>query len=79
MLRPALYLLLIVVAVILAGCTTGEVKNTNDFGLSNGTPSGTSQSQYGSGRGDSIGGGGAAPPLDASQTSDKELGTGAKK
>jgi hypothetical protein len=57
--------LLAFVALLAIGCKTGEVKNTNDVGLAAGVPTGSLQSNYGDGKGDSVGGGGAAAPINA--------------
>jgi hypothetical protein len=54
--------------MMLVGCRTSEIKNENWAGLSDGTPTGTVQSGYGDGKGDSVGGGGAAPARDANDT-----------
>jgi hypothetical protein len=77
MLRCARYALAAFsVFVVLAGCETSEIKNTNDIGLAKDVPSGSISTGYGDGRGDSIGGGGAAAPLDpnrpAEQTGETE-------
>ena len=68
MLRFARFVLVALVCVFLAGCRTSEEKNEMALppGLSEDVPSGSVQSHYGTGHGDSIGGGGAAPALDAS-------------
>lgn len=65
MFRLACLTLVACALLALAGCGTSEVKNTNDIGLVNDVPAGTIQSGYGDGKGDSIGGGGAAPAHDA--------------
>ena len=64
MLRPVRLVLVALISVLLAGCATSEVKQTNAVGLVSGTPNGTIQSGYGDGKGDSVGGGGAAPATD---------------
>ncbi len=53
------------VSLALVGCQTSEVKNELPGGLSDDIPAGSVQSHYGSGHGDSIGGGGAGAPIDA--------------
>jgi hypothetical protein len=63
--RQARFALVAIVSLMLAGCTTSEVKNGNAIGLVDDVPTGTHQSGYGDGKGDSIGGGGAAPARDA--------------
>ena len=70
MLRCSRLVLAALVAVFLTGCRTSEVKN-NDAdvpGIMSDVPTGTVQSHYGTG-GDSVGGGGAAAPLDLKQPS----------
>jgi len=49
--------------LVVGGCGTTEIKNLNDVGLVKGVPNGTLESGYGDGKGDSVGGGGAAPAI----------------
>jgi len=65
MLRRARFVLVAFVGLLIVGCQTSEIKNETTFppGLSRDVPAGSVQSGYGSG-GDSVGGGGAAAPLD---------------
>jgi len=66
MLRFARLVLAALVCALLFGCKTSEIKNETSGpvpGLADDIPAGTVQSGYGSG-GDSVGGGGAAAPLD---------------
>ncbi|MFI5386126.1 MAG: hypothetical protein ACHQ50_08400 [Fimbriimonadales bacterium] len=72
MFRPVRLVLVALVSLLVAGCRTSEIKNGNDLGLANDVPTGTVQSGYGSGHGDSIGGGGAAPALDVDHGTGKE-------
>lgn len=65
MLRTAVIAFAAISVLILAGCQTSEIKNTDSIGLADGTPTGTTQSGYGDGKGDSVGGGGAAPAKNA--------------
>jgi hypothetical protein len=67
--RSVRFALAALLCLLLVGCRTSEDKDTNSIGLSDGTPTGTIQSGYGDGKGDSIGGGGAAPASDANSTS----------
>ncbi len=51
--------------IVVCGCfPTSEIKNLDSMGLNKDIPTGTVQSGYGDGKGDSIGGGGAAPAAD---------------
>ena len=68
MTRRVRFALAALASLLLVGCTS-EIKNENALGLSDGTPTGTIQSGYGDGKGDSVGGGGAAPARDANDTS----------
>lgn len=63
MTRLVRILLFASIALTLAGCPTSEVKNGNRIGLVDDVPTGSVQSHYGDGKGDSVGGGGAAPAL----------------
>ena len=65
MLRLARLALLCLVSLLVIGCQTSEIKNNDSLGLVDGGPTGTAQSGYGDGHGDSVGGGGASKPIDA--------------
>jgi hypothetical protein len=67
--RPVRFALAALASLLLVGCATSEIKNTNPIGLSDGTPTATVESGYGDGKGDSVGGGGAAPARAANDTS----------
>jgi hypothetical protein len=69
--RKARFAIIAIAALTLAGCKTSEIKNETPIGLADDVPTGSVQSGYGDGKGDSIGGGGAAPALDASKGSSK--------
>lgn len=61
--RRVLPLVLFVLALLAGGCRTSEIKEGNDLGLGKDVPTGTTEMGYGDGKGDSVGGGGAAPTL----------------
>jgi hypothetical protein len=71
MLRCARYALTALCVAALIGCRTSETKNTNDIGLAENVPTGTLKSDYGDGRGDSVGTGGAALPLELRKDSEQ--------
>lgn len=64
----ALIALATVSVLALIGCSgpaTSEIKNTDQIGLAEGVPTGTTQSGYGDGKGDSVGSGGAGAAQNA--------------
>ncbi|HWA83811.1 MAG TPA: hypothetical protein VG820_10275 [Fimbriimonadaceae bacterium] len=68
--RPVRFALAALASLLLFGCKTNEIKNQTtigdaSIGLQDDVPTGSVQSGYGDGKGDSVGGGGAAPALDA--------------
>jgi len=81
MLRIARFVLAALASAVLFGCRTSEVKNNDAAipGLMSDVPTGTVQSHYGTGRGDSVGGGGAAPALDLTQSSSKDSDSSANR
>jgi hypothetical protein len=79
--RSARYLLIALSGLLLAGCKTSEIKNETDYplpGLSENVPTATAQSGYGDGKGDSVGGGGGAPALDAQTAASSVRSEGGK-
>lgn len=64
MLRTLRFALAALLGLLLVGCRTSEIKNEVPVGLADDVPTGTVQSGYGDGKGDSVGGGGAAPTVD---------------
>ena len=66
MTRLVRLLLFAVTSLLLCGCRTSEVKGGNWTGLIDDVPTGSTQAHYGDGKGDAVGGGGAAPAIDVS-------------